>query len=71
MHDVTQVLPFYAACILKSSPTYQFEKIINIVNNFESLFLGFLKEDLFIFLQIIFQDFKFFLLLLFYRVTLS
>ena len=28
----------------------------------ESLFLGFLKEDLFIFHQIIFQDFKFFLL---------
>ena len=37
----------------------------------ESLFIGFSKEDLFIFLQIIFQDFKFFLLLLFYRVTLS
>ena len=29
----------------------------------ESLFLGFLKENLFIFLYIIFQDFKFFLLL--------
>ena len=46
-------------------------KPFNYLSVYESLFLGFLKEDLFIFLQIIFQDFKFFLLLLFYRVTLS
>ena len=38
------------------------------VCNHESLFLGFLKEDLFSFFQIIFQDFLFFIYL--YRIVL-
>ena len=37
----------------------------------ESLFLGFLKEDLFNFFYIIFQDFLFFIYLLLYCVILS
>ena len=37
---------------------------IKYVKAYESLFLGFLKEDLFIFLPIIFQDSKFSLLYL-------
>ena len=36
--------------------------------DFESLFLGFLKEDLFYFFYIIFQDFLFFIYL--YRIVL-